>query len=119
MSKAKTPGPVTFLLPASSSLPTRLFQPKRKVVGIRIPKNNIVMALLTELDEPLMSLTFAIKNDPYGLSDPNEIRQRFESIVDGIIDGGYCGIELTSVVDLTGQVPKLVRMGLGDLDSIM
>ncbi|MAJ79881.1 MAG: threonylcarbamoyl-AMP synthase [Porticoccaceae bacterium] len=117
--KAKTPGPVTFLLPASSSLPTRLFQPKRKVVGIRIPKNNIVMALLTELDEPLMSLTFAIKNDPYGLSDPNEIRQRFESIVDGIIDGGYCGIELTSVVDLTGQVPKLVRMGLGDLDSIM
>ena len=117
--KAKTPGPFTFLLPASSSLPNRLFHPKRKVVGIRIPQNNIALALLTALGEPLMSLTLAVQNDPYGVADPEEIRQHFESIVDGIVDGGYCGVESTSVVDLTGEVPKLVRAGLGDLASIM
>ncbi|MAH72912.1 MAG: threonylcarbamoyl-AMP synthase [Cellvibrionales bacterium TMED49] len=117
--RAKSPGPFTFLLPASASLPPRLFHPKRKVVGIRIPQNNIVIALLTALDEPLMSLTVAIQNDPYGVSDPDEIRQRFENVVDGIIHGGYCGVEPTSVVDLTGGVPQLVRAGLGDLDSIL
>lgn len=116
--KANTPGPFTFLLSASSSLPRRFLHPKRKTVGIRVPDNVIVRTLLEALEEPLMSVTFALPDDPFGLSDPHEIRQRMGGRVEAIVDGGYCGMEPSTVVDLTGAKPLLVRQGMGDFSAI-
>ncbi|MDE0841251.1 MAG: Sua5/YciO/YrdC/YwlC family protein, partial [Porticoccaceae bacterium] len=116
--KANTPGPYTFLLAASSELPRRLVHSKRKTVGIRVPKNTIVQALLEVLGGPLMSMTFALPEDEFGLSDPYEIKQRMSSHVDAIVDGGYCGIAPTTVIDLTDLAPRLVRQGMGDFNAI-
>ena len=116
--KARTPGPFTFILPASSEVPKRLMHPKRKTVGIRVPDSPIAQALLDELGEPMMSVTLIMPGDEYPLTDPYDIRQTLESHVDAIIDGGYCGLEPTTVVDMTGDQPELRRQGMGDFSLI-
>ena len=116
--KARTPGPFTFILPASSEVPKRLMHPKRKTVGIRVPDSPIAQALLEELGEPMMTVTLIMPGDEYPLTDPYDIRQTLESHVDVIIDGGYCGLEPTTVVDMTGDQPELRRQGMGDFSRI-
>ena len=109
-----TPGPFTFVLAASSELPRRLLHPKRKTVGVRIPDNLVIQALMNALSGPVINMTFTLPDDEFGLSDAYEIKQRIGAQVDAIIDGGYCGILPSTVVDLTDDIPTLVRQGLGD-----
>lgn len=111
--KACTPGPYTFILPATRQVPRRLQHPKRKTIGLRIPDSAIVSALLLELGEPLMSSTLILPGEQ-PMSDPREIRERLEHFVDLVVDGGYCGIEPTTVVRWLGDRPEVIRTGRGD-----
>jgi tRNA threonylcarbamoyl adenosine modification protein (Sua5/YciO/YrdC/YwlC family) len=110
-----TPGPYTFILKATSEVPRRLMHAKRKTVGLRVPENNIAQALLADLGEPLMSVTLILPGDELPLIDPYEIRDTLEHDVDLVIDGGYCGMEPTSVIDLADDLPLVLRVGKGDL----
>ena len=112
--KAYTPGPYTFILEATREVPRRLQHPKRKTIGIRVPDHPVPLALLHELGEPVMSSTLMLPGDEQPLTDPEEMRARLEQQVDLVIDGGPCGLEPTTVVDLTGEVPEVVRVGRGD-----
>ena len=112
--KAATPGPYTFILSASSQVPRLLMHPKRRTIGIRVPDNAIVNALLTELGEPLLSSTMLLPNEEIVPRDPYEIRDMVGESVDIVIDGGYCGPELTTVVNLVDDVPEIIREGNGD-----
>ncbi len=112
--KHATPGPYTFILRATSEVPKRLMHPKRKTVGLRVPDNRIAAALLADLGEPLMSVTLIMPGDVYPLIDPYDIRQLLEHHVDLVIDGGYCGMEPTTVIDLADEVPIVLRAGKGD-----
>lgn len=116
--KSLTPGPYTFIHRATKQVPRRLMNEKRKTIGIRIPDNRIALALLEELGEPLMSSTLILPGDEMPLTDPYEMRQALEHDVDLVIDGGYCGIEPTTVVDLEGDVPEVVRAGKGDASAL-
>lgn len=113
--KAVTPGPYTFILKATPEVPRRLLHAKRKTIGLRVPENTIAQALLDELNEPLMSVTLIMPGDQHPLIDPYEIRDLLEHDVDLVIDGGYCGLEMTSVIDLADDEPFLVRRGKGDI----
>lgn len=113
--KTATPGPYTFILQATAEVPRRLLQQKRKTIGLRVPENAIARALLDELNEPLMSVTLIMPNDSDPLIDPYEIRALLEHEVDLIIDGGFCGLEMTTVIDLADETPSLVRQGKGDI----
>jgi len=117
--KALTPGPYTFILRATSEVPRRLQNPKRKSIGIRIPDHRIVQDLLESLGEPLMSSTLILPGSDLPLTDPHEMQELLKKKVDLIIDGGNCGVEPTTVVDLTGEVPKIVRKGKGDVNAIV
>jgi tRNA threonylcarbamoyl adenosine modification protein (Sua5/YciO/YrdC/YwlC family) len=108
-----TPGAYTFILKASSEVPKRLKNPKRKTIGLRVPDNLIAMALLEELAEPLMSVTLIMPGDEDPLTDPYDIRELLEHEVDLVIDGGYCGMEPTTVVDLVDEAPVITRIGKG------
>ena len=110
-----TPGPYTFILLATSEVPKRLMHPKRKTVGLRVPENPIVDALLADLGEPLMSVTLIMPGDDLPLIDPYDIREVLEHEVDLVIDGGYCGMEATSVIDMADDVPLVLRAGKGDI----
>lgn len=110
-----TPGPYTFILKATSEVPRRLMHAKRKTVGLRVPENNIAQALLADLGEPLMSVTLILPGDELPLIDPYEIRDTLEHDVDLVIDGGYCGMEPTSVIDLADDLPLVLRVGKGDV----
>lgn len=112
--KAATPGSYTFILQASKEVPNRTLHPKRKTIGLRVPDNIIARALLAELGEPLLSCTLMLPEDEEPLTDPYEIRDRLEHAVDVIIDGGWCGTEPTTVIDMTDGV-ELVRQGKGDI----
>lgn len=112
--KHHTPGPYTFILRATSELPRRLLHPKRRTVGLRVPDNEIARALLNDLREPLMSVTLIMPGDELPLIDPQAIRELLEHRLDLVIDGGYCGMEPSTVVDLVGAVPLLLRAGKGD-----
>ena len=114
--KTLTPGPYTFILPATREVPKRLLNPKRKTIGIRVPDNAVCTALLAELGQPLMSSTLSLPNEDYPLTDPYQIRLKLESVVDLIIDGGYSGHEPTTVVNLTDAKPEITRHGLGSAD---
>ena len=116
--KASTPGAYTFILPATAEVPKRLMHPKRKTIGIRVPDSPIAQALLDELGEPMMSVTLIMPNDEYPMTDPYDIRQTLDGQVDAIIDGGYCGLEPTTVVDMTGDEPQMTRQGMGDFSLI-
>jgi tRNA threonylcarbamoyl adenosine modification protein (Sua5/YciO/YrdC/YwlC family) len=117
--KALTPGPYTFILRATPQLPKRLQDPKRRSIGIRVPDHTIAQGLLGALGEPLMSSTLLLPNDPFPLTDPEDIRERLEKHVDAIVDGGSCGLEPTSVLDLSGDEVVVVRKGKGDVTAFM
>lgn len=112
--KQLTPGPFTFLLPATREVPRRLIHPKKKTIGLRIPDNPIALGLLEALGAPMMTTTMLLPGHLHPLADPEEIRDRLQSSVDAIIDGGHCGVEPTTVLDLTDAVPEVVREGLGE-----
>ncbi len=112
--KAVTPGPYTFILQATREVPRRMMHPKRRTIGIRIPDHPIAQALLEALGEPIISTTLILPGDEHPLTDPEDIRERLDPQLDLIIDGGNCGLEPTTVVDLTGEVPVIVRRGKGD-----
>lgn len=112
--KAHTPGAYTFILAATSEVPRRILHPKRKTIGIRVPDHAICQALLAELNEPLLTTTLQMPGDADPLNDPEEIRERLGSRLDLIIDGGYGALEPTTVVDLSGEDPVVLREGRGD-----
>ncbi len=113
--KAATPGSYTFILKATREVPRRLQHPKRNTIGIRVPDSIVVASLLEELAEPILSTTLLLPDEEFPLNDPEEIRERLENQVDLIIDSGACGIEMTTVIDLTENPPLLLRKGNGDL----
>ncbi len=111
--RSHTPGPYTFILAATNEVPRRLKHPKRKTIGLRVPENTIAQNLLETLGEPMMSVTLIMPGDDLPLLDPYEIRDLLQHQVDLVIDGGYCGMEATSVVDLTDETPLILRQGAG------
>lgn len=111
---AHTPGPYTFILNATSEVPRRMMNPKRRTIGIRVPSNPIAHALLEEHREPIISTTLILPGDEMPLTDPYDIREILEHQVDLVIDGGYCGLEATTVVDMTEEIPAIIRVGAGD-----
>jgi tRNA threonylcarbamoyl adenosine modification protein (Sua5/YciO/YrdC/YwlC family) len=113
--KNNTPGSYTFILDATKEVPRRLQHPKRSTVGLRIPDHPVALALLQELGEPLLSSTLILPDANQPLTDVDEIREHLERLVDLVIEGGAVGIEPTSVIDLTGSVPVLVRRGKGEV----
>ncbi|MEI2749683.1 MAG: L-threonylcarbamoyladenylate synthase [Ferruginibacter sp.] len=117
--KTATPGPFTFILQATHEVPRRLQHPRRKTIGIRVPDHLIVRALLAELGEPMMSCTLLLPGDDWPLSDAEEIAERLDAVVDLIIDGGPGQHEPTTVIDLTGDAPQLLRQGLGDAEPFL
>lgn len=112
--KAATPGSYTFILHATKEVPNRTLHPKRKTIGLRVPDNTVALTLLRELGVPMLSCTLMLPEDDEPLTDPYEIRDRLEHSVDLVIDGGWCGTEPTTVVDMTDGV-TLVRQGKGDV----
>ena len=114
-----TPGPYTFVLEATREVPKRLVQPKRKTIGLRVPDHPISQALLHALNEPLMSATLIMPDDEYPMTDPYDIRDCLEQEVELVIDGGFCGLEATSVVDLSGPAPVVMRAGVGDISDFV
>jgi tRNA threonylcarbamoyl adenosine modification protein (Sua5/YciO/YrdC/YwlC family) len=114
MLKAATPGPFTFLLPASRETPRRVQHEKRRTIGIRVPDHPVPQMLLAELGEPLMSSTLILPGDSAPLTDGKEIHARLEHEIDAVLDGGNCGIEPTTVVDMAVSPPAIIRMGKGD-----
>jgi len=116
--KQATPGPYTFILEATREVPRRLSHPSRKTIGIRIPANNVALALLDVLGQALISTTLLLPGDEIPMSDPTEIRGRLEHDIDLVVDGGPSGIEPTTVIDLTGREAVVVRHGRGSLAAI-
>jgi tRNA threonylcarbamoyl adenosine modification protein (Sua5/YciO/YrdC/YwlC family) len=112
--RGATPGPYTFILKATHEVPRRLQDPKRKTIGIRVPDNRIARAILDALGEPLMSSSLVLPGEDMPLTDPQEIRDRVGKQVDRVVDGGFCGYEPTTVVDLQGETPEVIRRGKGD-----
>lgn len=112
--KATTPGAYTFIFSATREVPKRLQHAKRRTIGLRVPEHPITQALLAELNEPLMSSTLILPGESNPESDPYEIRDTLEHAVDLIIDGGYGSMEATTVVEFDGDVPSVVRRGVGD-----
>jgi tRNA threonylcarbamoyl adenosine modification protein (Sua5/YciO/YrdC/YwlC family) len=113
--KACTPGPYTFILEATREVPRRLQNPKRRTIGLRVPDHPVPQLLLEALGEPLMSSTLSLPGDAYPLTDAAEIYARLKHQVDVVLDGGNCGLEPTTVVDLAGPAPVVVRVGKGDV----
>ena len=115
--RAHTPGSYTFILQASREVPRRLSHPKRSTIGLRVPDHSVANALLKELGEPLLSATLILAGEQVALTDALDIRERLEHQVDLVIDGGNLSPEPTTVIDLSGDAPILVRMGKGKVDS--
>ncbi|WP_296948473.1 L-threonylcarbamoyladenylate synthase [uncultured Massilia sp.] len=112
--KAVTPGPYTIILEATRELPRRVSHPSRKTIGIRVPENAILLALLDELGAPLIGTTLQLPDDEHVLSDPEEVRERLGKQIELVIDGGAGTLDPTTIVDLTGPEPVLLRAGRGD-----
>lgn len=112
--KAHTPGPYTFILPATSEVPRRLQHPKRKTIGIRVPANRVAAAILAELNEPLMTTSLVLPGDELPMTDAELVRERIGPQVDGVVDGGAGGMEPSTVIDLTEGQPQIRRRGAGD-----
>ena len=118
MLKAATPGAYTFILEAGREVPRRLAHPKRRTIGLRVPDHAIARALLDELGEPLLSTTLLLPGYEDPLNDADEIADILGRQVDLVIDGGACGLAPTSVIDLTDDVPRVVREGAGSLAAL-
>jgi tRNA threonylcarbamoyl adenosine modification protein (Sua5/YciO/YrdC/YwlC family) len=112
--KAATPGPYTFILPATSEVPRRLMHPKKRTVGVRIPDHPVVHALLEELGEPLLSSTLLMPGEEQPMTDGWQIKEELDHFVDAVIDSGECGSEPTTVVDFSDGAPVVERVGAGD-----
>lgn len=112
--KAATPGAYTFILEATREVPRRLSHPARKTIGLRVPQNGIVRALLDELGQPLLGTTLILPGDEQALTDADTVHERLKKQVQLIIDGGACSLEPSTVIDLTGDDAQLVRLGRGD-----
>ena len=115
MLKAATPGSYTFILEGTKELPRRVLHPKRKTIGLRVPGHPVVLALLAELNEPILSSTLILPGEDEPLCDAGEIRARLDKQVDLVIDAGYCGGGMTTVLNLAGGGVELVRAGGGSL----
>ena len=111
-----TPGSYTFILRASREVPRRLLHPRRKTIGMRVPELAVAQALLSALGEPLLSATLSLPEDALPLNDGEEIRTRLEHVLDLVLDAGSCGVDPTTIVDLTGATPELLRQGKGSLE---
>jgi tRNA threonylcarbamoyl adenosine modification protein (Sua5/YciO/YrdC/YwlC family) len=114
--KKLTPGSYTFILQASREVPRRLLHPRRKTIGMRVPEHAVAHALLAALGEPLLSATLILPEDALPLNDGEEIRERLEHALDLVLDAGSCGIDPTTMVDLTGEVPQVLRHGKGSVE---
>lgn len=112
--RARTPGPYTFILPATRDVPRRLQNPKRRTIGIRVPDHPVPLALLEELGAPVISSTLILPGDPMPLNDPEQIYARLRGQVELVIESGNCSVEPTTVVDLTAGYPRVLRQGRGD-----
>jgi tRNA threonylcarbamoyl adenosine modification protein (Sua5/YciO/YrdC/YwlC family) len=119
MVKAMTPGPYTFILPATREVPKRLQHPKRRTIGLRVPDHPLVRAVLDALGEPIMSSTLLLPGDELPLTDPHEIEERIGHEVDLIIDAGPTGIEPTSVIDLSDDRVEVLRVGRGAVSALL
>jgi tRNA threonylcarbamoyl adenosine modification protein (Sua5/YciO/YrdC/YwlC family) len=116
--KSATPGAYTFILHATRAVPRRLLHPHRRTIGVRVPEHPVAHALLAELNEPMLSATLSLPGDPAPLSEAREIRTRLQHELDLVIDSGSCGIEPTTVVDLTADEPQILRKGRGTLGRL-
>jgi len=114
MLKAATPGAYTFILEATKEVPRRLSHPSRKTIGLRVPENSITHALLAELKQPLLGTTLILPDEEEPLTDPELVRERLEKQIDLVIDGGACSLIPTTVIDMTQEMPELIRQGRGD-----
>jgi tRNA threonylcarbamoyl adenosine modification protein (Sua5/YciO/YrdC/YwlC family) len=112
--KAATPGPYTFILPATKEVPRRLQHPKKKTVGVRIPDHVVAQALLAELGEPLLSSTLTLPGEPEPMTQGWEIKEELDHALDAVLDSGECGVEPTTVVDFSSGEPEIIRKGAGD-----
>ena len=113
--KANTPGQYTFILKATREVPRRLQHPKRSTIGLRVPEHAVTQTILEALNGPLLSMTLALPDEEYPLNEAWEIRDRLEHQLDLVIDAGPCAIIPTTVIDLTGEIPQLIRAGAGNL----
>lgn len=116
--KSATPGPYTFILEASKEVPRRVSHPSRKTIGLRVPEHKVLQALLALHSTPLLATTLIAAGETEPLNDASDIRERYERQISGIIDAGACALAPTTVVDLTGEEPEVIRQGRGDLARI-
>ena len=115
--RAHTPGPYTFILPATREVPRRLQNPKRRTIGIRIPDHPVPLSIVELLGEPIMSSTLILADEDMPLNDPELIAARLHGQVDLVIESGNCSVEPTSVIDLTAGFPQVLRVGRGDVSA--
>ena len=115
--KNNTPAVTTFILPATSEVPKRLMHPKKKTIGLRIPSNPIAQALLKELGEPLLTSTLILPDQKDPLDDPYDIENQLGKRIDVFIDSGFGTLSTTSIVDLSGENPEIIRRGVGDVSA--
>ncbi|MET8092647.1 L-threonylcarbamoyladenylate synthase [Micromonospora sp. NPDC005220] len=113
--KASTPGSYTFILPATREVPRRMLHPKKRTVGVRVPRHTVTQALLAELAEPLVSSTLVLPGDEEPMTQGWEIKERLDHQLDAVLDAGDCGKEPTTVIDLSGPEPEVLRRGAGDV----
>ncbi|MFF0231991.1 L-threonylcarbamoyladenylate synthase [Micromonospora sp. NPDC005254] len=113
--KASTPGSYTFILPATKEVPRRMLHPKKRTVGVRVPRHTVTQALLAELGEPLVSSTLALPGEDEPMTQGWEIKERLDHQLDAVLDAGDCGKEPTTVIDLSGPEPEILRRGAGDV----
>lgn len=113
--KASTPGSYTFILPATREVPRRMLHPKKRTVGVRVPRHTVTQALLAELAEPLVSSTLVLPGDDEPMTQGWEIKERLDHQLDAVLDAGDCGKEPTTVIDLSGPEPEILRRGAGDV----
>ncbi|MCG5445005.1 threonylcarbamoyl-AMP synthase [Micromonospora sp. NIE79] len=113
--KASTPGSYTFILPATREVPRRMLHPKKRTVGVRVPRHTVTQALLAELAEPLVSSTLVLPGDEEPMTQGWEIKERLDHQLDAVLDAGDCGKEPTTVIDLSGPEPEILRRGAGDV----
>jgi tRNA threonylcarbamoyl adenosine modification protein (Sua5/YciO/YrdC/YwlC family) len=118
MLKMGTPGPYTFILEATKEVPRRVSHPSRRTIGLRVPEHGVTQALLEVMGHPLLATTLILPGDEDALNDAHEIRERLQKLVAGVIDAGACPMQPTSVIDMTGEEPVVLRQGRGDAEKL-